>query len=75
MTEPRAPKLKTPAPAALEPETTPVSQPVLGRAAESGDPSVHWLLARREAADAQGSGIADEVPLIDAALAERGVAV
>jgi hypothetical protein len=67
MTEPKA-KAKTPAP-------EPAPAPVLGRASESGDPAVQWLLARRETAARPGSGIGDQVPLIDAELAGYGVAV
>jgi hypothetical protein len=78
MTEPKAAKAtKPPAPAAADPEPVlpPVPGPVLGRAAESGDPAVQWLLARRETAARPGSGIGDQVPLIDAELAGYGVAV
>jgi hypothetical protein len=67
--------VKAPAPAAPEPAPTPVSRPVLGRASESGDAQVHWLLARREAAAAAGSGLDEQVPLIDAELAGYGVGV
>jgi hypothetical protein len=70
MTEPKA-KPKPPAPA--EPEPAPAL--VLGRASESGDAAVHWLLARRETAARPGSGLAEQVPLIDAELAGYGVAV
>jgi hypothetical protein len=78
MTEPKAKAAtKTPAPAAADPEPglPPAAGPVLGRAAESGDPAVQWLLARRETAARPGSGLAEQVPLIDAELAGYGVAV
>jgi hypothetical protein len=76
MTEPKAAKPKqSPPPAEPEPAPVPEPQPVLGRAAESIDPAVHWLLARREAAAAPGSGLEGTVPAIDAALAEHGVSV
>jgi hypothetical protein len=77
MTEPKAAKPKTPAPAAADPEPglPPAAGPVLGRASESGDPAVQWLLARRETATRPGSGLAATVEGIDAELAGYGVAV
>jgi hypothetical protein len=79
MTEPKAAKPKqSPPPAEPEPAPEPAPEPpapALGRAAESGDPAVHWLLARREAAAAPGSGLEGTVPAIDAELAGYGVGV
>jgi hypothetical protein len=46
-------------------------EPVLGSAAESGDPAVHQLLAARDIAERNGD--ADAVKAADKALAGLGV--
>jgi len=67
-------------PAAEEPKTAhakttskPPAAPALGRASESGDAEVHFLLAQRETHTANGDTAAVED--IDKRLAELGLAV
>jgi hypothetical protein len=50
--------------------STPAAQPVLARAAESGDPAVHALLAQRQTAVSNDKP--DEVDGVDERLAELG---
>lgn len=59
---------------AEQPKAAPqkAAEPVLGSAAESGDPAVHQLLAARDIADRNGD--TEAVKAADKALAELGYA-